>query len=197
MSIEWVIPSKHLVLCISSCVIPFSSYLQSFPATGSCPISQFFTSGGESIGVSASTPVLPINIQGLFPLWSTGLIFLLCKGLWVFSSTTFWRYWFFDAQPFFSCLALTSVMITGKAIALTIQIFLGKVMSLLFNPLSRFVIAFLPRSKHLLISWLQSSSTVILEPKKIKSVNISTFPPCICHEVMGPGSWSLFFAYWV
>ena len=171
---------------ISSCVIPFSSYLQSFPATGSFPVSQFFTSGGQSIGVSASTPVLQINIQGLFPLWLTGLISLLCKGLCrVFSSTTFWRYWFFDAQPFFSCLALTSVMITGKAIALTIQIFLGKVMSLLFKPLSRFVIAFLPKSKHLLISWLQSSSTVILEPKKIKSVTVAIVSSSVHHQVMG------------
>ena len=62
----------------------------------------------------------------------------------------------------------------------------GKVMSLLFNMLSRFVIAFLPRSKHLLISWLQSPSPVILEPKKIKSVTVTTFSPSICNEVMGP-----------
>ena len=67
-------------------------------------------------------------------------------------------------------------MTTGKNITLTTQTFVGKVMSLLFNMLSRFVIAFLPRSKHLLISWLQSSSAVILEPKKIKSVTVSTFP---------------------
>ena len=75
---------------------------------------------------------------------------------------------------------------TGKTIALTIQTFVSKVMSLLFNTLPKFVIAFLPRSKYLLISWLQASSTVILEPKKIKSVIVSTFPPSICHEVMGP-----------
>ena len=75
-------------------------------------------------------------------------------------------------------------MITGKTIALTIQVFVGKVTSLLFNTLSRFVIAFLPESKHLLISWLQSPSTVILELKKIKSVTASTFSPSICHEVM-------------
>ena len=74
---------------------------------------------------------------------------------------------------------------TGKTMALTIPTFVGKVMSLLFNTLSRFVIAFLPRSKYLLISWLQSPSTVILEPKKIKSVTVSTFSPSICHEVMG------------
>ena len=72
-----------------------------------------------------------------------------------------------------------------KTIALTTQIFVGKVMSLLFNMLSRLVIAFLPRSKRLLISWLQSPSAVILEAPKIKSVTVSTVSPSICHEVMG------------
>ena len=76
-------------------------------------------------------------------------------------------------------------MITGKIIALTIQIFVGKVMSLLFSTLSRFVIAFLPRRKCLLIWGLQSLSAVILEHKKIKFVSASTFSPSICHEVMG------------
>ena len=75
-------------------------------------------------------------------------------------------------------------MTTGKTIALTVWTFVGKVMSLLFNKLSRFVIAFLPRSKSLLISWLQSPSAVILEPKKIKSVTVSIVSPSICHEVM-------------
>ena len=75
-------------------------------------------------------------------------------------------------------------MTTGKTIALTIWIFVDKVISLLFNMLSRFVIAFLPRSKHLLISWLQSPSTVILEPKKIKSVTVSIASPSTYHEVM-------------
>ena len=74
-------------------------------------------------------------------------------------------------------------MTTGKTIALIIQTFVDKVIFLLLNTLSGFVIAFLPRSKHLLISRLQSPSTVILEPKKIKSVTVSTFPPSICHEV--------------
>ena len=76
-------------------------------------------------------------------------------------------------------------MTTGKTIALTIQNFVSKVMSLLFNMLSRYVIAFLPRRKHHLISWLLSLATVILEPKKIKSVTVATFSPSICHEVMG------------
>ena len=77
-------------------------------------------------------------------------------------------------------------MTTGKPIALTIWTFVGKVTSLLFNMPSRFVIAFLPRSKHLLISWLQSPSAVILEPEKIKSVTVSIVSPFICHKVMGP-----------
>ena len=80
-------------------------------------------------------------------------------------------------------------MTTGKTIALTKQTFVGKVMSLLFNMLSGLVITFLPRSKHLLISWLQSTSSVILESKKIKSLTVSTVStvyPSICHEVMGP-----------
>ena len=76
-------------------------------------------------------------------------------------------------------------MTTGKTVALTTRTFVSKVMSLLFNMLSRFVIAFLPRSKCLLNSWLQSPSTVILESKKTKSVTVSTFSPSICHEVMG------------
>ena len=76
-------------------------------------------------------------------------------------------------------------MTTGKAIALTRQTFVGKVMSLLFNKLSRLVIVFLPRSKHLLISWLQSPSALVLEPKKIKSLTVSIVSPSICHEVVG------------
>ena len=76
-------------------------------------------------------------------------------------------------------------MTTGKTIVLTRWTIVGKVIPLLFNMLSRLVIAFLPRSKHLLISWLQSLSAVILEPKKIKSVTVSIVSPSICHGVMG------------
>ena len=85
-------------------------------------------------------------------------------------------------------------MTTGKAIALTRWTFVGEVMSLLYSVLSRLVIAFLPRSKHLLISWLQSPSSVILEPRKIKSLTASTVSPCICHEVMGPDA--MIFVFW-
>ena len=81
---------------------------------------------------------------------------------------------------------------TGKTIALT---FVGRVMSLLFNTLSRFVIASLPKSKHLLISWLQSPSAVILEPKKIKSVTVSIVSPTICHETMRPDT--MIFVFWM
>ena len=84
-------------------------------------------------------------------------------------------------------------MTTGKTIALTRWTFVGKLMSLLFNTLFRLVIAFLPRSKHRLISWLQSPSAVILEPKKIKSVTVSIVSPSICHEVMGPDAIILVF----
>ena len=84
-------------------------------------------------------------------------------------------------------------MTTGKTIALTRWTFVGKVMSLLFNMLSRLVIASLTRSKHLLISWLQSPSVVILEPEKIKSDTVSIVSPSFCHEVMGPDAMILVF----
>ena len=84
-------------------------------------------------------------------------------------------------------------MTTGKTIALTRWTFLGKVMSLLLNILSRMVITFLPRSKHLLISWLQSPSAVILEPKKLKSDTVYTVSPSVAHEVMGPDAMILVF----
>ena len=93
---------------------------------------------------------------------------------------------------------LTSVHDYWKNHSLNIRTFVDKIMSLLFNMLSKFVIAFLPKSKHLLISWLQSPSTVILDPKKIKSVTVSTFSPFICHEVMGPDAMILkVFECWV
>ena len=82
---------------------------------------------------------------------------------------------------------------TGKTIALTKRTFVDKVMSLLFNMLSRLVISFLPRSEHLLISWPQSPSAVILEPQKIKAATVSTVSPSICHEVMGPDAMILVF----
>ena len=177
-SSQWCHPT------ISSSVIPFSSWLQSFPALGSFPISQFFASGGQNIGVSASTSVLPVNIQDRFPLGWTGWIPLQSKGLSrVFSNNTVQS---INSSAFFMAQLSHPYMATGKTIALTRWTFVGKVMSLLFNMLFMLVIAFLPRSQHLLISWLHSPSAVILEPNKIKSVTVSIVFPSICHEVMGP-----------
>ena len=93
-------------------------------------------------------------------------------------------------SAFFTVQLSHPYMITGKSIALTRQTFVGKVMSLLLNMLSRLVITFLPRSKHLLISWVQSPSTVILEPPKIKSATVSIVSPSISHEVMGPDAFT-------
>ena len=96
-------------------------------------------------------------------------------------------------SAFFTVQLSHPYMTTGKTIALTRRTFVGKVMSLLFNMLSRLVITFLPRSKRLVISWLQSPSAVILEPRKIKSAIVSTVSPSICHEVMGPDAMILVF----
>ena len=129
---------------ISSSVIHFS-FLQSFPGSGSFPVSQFFSSGGQSIGISVSISVLPMNIQDWFPLGWTGWISLQSKGLSrVFSNTTVQKHQFFSA---WLSLWSNSCMTTGKTIALTRWTFVSKVMSLLFNMLSRLVITFLPRSK--------------------------------------------------
>jgi hypothetical protein len=96
-------------------------------------------------------------------------------------------------SAFFTVQLLHPYMTTGKTIALTRWTLVGKVISLLFNMLFRLLITFLPRSKHLLISWLQSPSAVILEPQKIKSDTVSTVSPSICHEVMGPDAMILVF----
>ena len=138
-SSQWCHPT------ISSSVIPFSSCLQSFPASGSFQISQLFSSGGQSIGVSASTSVLPMNTQGWSPLGWTGWISLKSKGLSrVFCNTTVQKHQFFGTQILYSP-TLTSIHDHGKTIALTRWTFLGKVMSLLFNMPSRLVITFLPK----------------------------------------------------
>ena len=135
---------------ISSSVIPFSSCLQSFPASGSFTVSQFFTSGGQCIGVSASASVLPMNIQDWFPLGWTGWISLQSKRRSrVFSNTTVQKHQFFGSQLSLQSNSQHPYMTTGKTIALTGPTFVGKVMCLLFNMLSRLVITFLPRSKRL------------------------------------------------
>ena len=148
-------------------------------------MSPFFTSGGQSIGISASASILLMNIHDLFPLGWTGWISLQSKGLLrVFSNTIVQKHQFFSTQLFLMVHLSHPFMTTGKTIALTRWIFVRKVMSLLFNMLSKFIIAFLPRSKCFSISWPQSPSAVILEPKKKKSVTVSIVSPSICHEVM-------------
>ena len=114
------------------------------------------------------------TIKSLLQHYSSKASILRCSALFIAQ----------NSQPY---------MTTGKSIALTRWTLVGKVISLLFNMLSRLVIAFLPRSKHLLISWLQSPSAVIWEPPKIKSATVSTVSPFICHEVMGPDAMILVF----
>ena len=182
MSIESVMLSNHLILCHL-----FILCLQSFLASVSFPMSRLFASGGQSTGASASASDLPMNIQGWFPLVLIDL--LAVQGtrkslLWHYNSKAS----ILQRSAFFVVQVSHPYMTTGKnkkkqkkQIDLTIWTFVSKVISLLFNVLSRFVIAFLPRRKCLLISWLKSLSTVILESKKIKSVTASIFPiylPC-------------------
>ena len=154
------VPSNHLILCC-----PLLLHLQSFPASGSSPMSQFFASGGQSIGVY-SFSISPSNAY-------SGLISFRIDSFDVLAvqrthtsllqhhtskASILWCSGFFIVQLFHP------YMTTGKSIALTRWTFVGKVMSLLFNNLSSLVVTFLLRSIHLLISWLQSPSAVILEP---------------------------------
>ena len=179
----------------SSVAISFSSVpffcLQTFLALGSFSMSQFVTSGGQSIGVSASTSVLPMNIQDWFPFRLTGMITLLSKGLVNFLQHHSSKASVLLHLVFFTVQLSHPYVTTGKTIALTRWTIVGKVMSLVFNMLSRFVIAVLPRNKCLLISWLQSPSAVNLGPQKIMSVSIVS--PVICPEVMGPDAIILVF----
>ena len=137
-----------------------------------------------------------MNIRNWFPLGLTSFISLLNKGLSrVFSSTTALKASSLQCSAFLRVQLSHLYMTTGKTIALTRWTFLGKVMSLLFNMLSRFVIAFLPKSNCLLILCLQSPTAVILEPKKTKSLTVSMYPPPIYHEVMGLDA--MIFIFWM
>ena len=148
MSIESVMPSNHLILY---CPL----LLPSFNLAQHQGLFQWVDSlhqGGQSIWASASASVLPMNIQGWFPLGLTGFISMKSKGLSrVFSSTIIWKHQFFGAQPFLWSNSQISTWLLENH-SFHYMDFVSKVMSLLFNPLSRLVIAFLPRSKHLLIS---------------------------------------------
>ena len=140
---------------ISSSVVPFSSCPRSLPASQSFPMSQLFTWGDQNTGVSALASVLTNNTQDWSTLGWIGWISLQSKGLSrVFSNTTVQKHQFLRHSDFFTVQLSHHYMTTGKTIALTRRTFVGTVMSLLFNMLSRQVITFLPRNKRLLISWL-------------------------------------------
>ena len=159
-------------------------------------MSQQFTSDGQSIRISASTSVLPMNIQDWFPLGCTGWISWKFKVLSRVLQHHSSKISILRHSAFFTVQLSHPYMTFGKTIALTRWTFVGKVMSLLFNMLSKLVITFLPRSKHLLISWLQSASAVILELSKIKSVTVSTVSPSICMKWWDQMPWSSFSECW-
>ena len=169
MSIVSVMPSNHLILCRPLLLLP-----PIVPASESFPMTQLFASGGQSIGVSALASVLPMNTQT--DLLQNGLVGSPCspgnlKSLLQHHSS---KPSILQHSAFLIVQLSHPYMTTGKTIALTRQTFVGKVMSLLLNMLCRLVITFLPRSKRLLISWLQSPSSVIWDPPKKKSDTVST-----------------------
>ena len=148
-------------------------------------MSHLFESGSQNVGASASASLLPTNIQSWFPLGLIGLTSLQSKGLSrVFSSATVWKHQFFSTQPSLQSNSYICTWLLEKPWLWLYVLFSAK-WYLFFNTLSSFVIIFHPRNKHFLISWLQSLSAVILEPKKIKSVTASTSSPSICLELMG------------
>ena len=134
-----------------------------------------------------------MNIQDWFPLGLTVLISMQTRSLKSLLQHHNSKASILWCSAFFMVQLLNPYMTTGKTIALTRRTFVVKVLSLLFNMLFRLVTAFLPRSKNLLISWLQPPSALILEPPKIKSVTLSIVSPSICHEVRGPDAMILVF----
>ena len=191
MSTESVMPSNHLIL---RCPVLLPSSI--FPSI----IRVFSNKSVLHIRWpkhwSFSFIISPYNeYQDWFPLGWTDWISLQSKGVQVKSLLQHHssKASILRCSAFFTVQLSHPYMTTGKSIALTRQTFVGKLMSLLFNTLSSLVIAFLPKSKPLLISWLQSPSAVILEPRKIKSATVSTVSPSISHEVMGPDAMILVF----
>ena len=181
MSIESVMPSSHLILCHPLLLLSL------FPS-----IRVFFNESVLLIRwpkyLNFSFNISPSNEYSGLIFFRTDSFDLLAvqgtlKSLFQHHSS---KASILQHSAFFMVQFSHPYMTTGKTIALTRQIFVGKVMSLLFNVLSRLVIAFLPRRKHLLISWLQSPYAKILEPKKMKSVTVSIVSPSTCREVMGP-----------
>ena len=189
MSIELAMPSNHLILCRPLLLLP--SIFPSIRAFSSESVLRIRWPKYWSFSFSIS----PSNkYSGLIPFRMDCLDLLTVQGtlkslLQHHSSKTS----VLRCSAFFIVQLSHPYMTTGKTIALTRRTFVSTVMSLLFNMLSRFVITFLPRSKRLLISWLQSPSSVILEPKKIKSLTVSIVSPSVCHEMMGSDAMILVF----
>ena len=189
MSIESMMPSNHLILCRPLLLLP--SILPSITVFSNESVLRIKWPKDWSLRFS----VCPFNeYSGLISFRIDWLDLLAVQGTLKIlfqhhcsKASVFWHSAFFIVQlshPY---------MTTGEIIALTRWTFVGKAMSLFFNMLFRLVRTFLPRSKHLLISWLQSPSAVILEPPKIKSATVSTVSPSICHEVVGPDAMILVF----
>ena len=155
MSVESVMPSNYLIHCHSFLFLQTSVFPSIRVFSKVSKKSWLFASGGQSIGASASQHPLPMNIQGWFPLGLTDLISLLSKGLSrIFSSTTVEKHRFFGTHPSLWSSSYIHAWLTGKTIALTILTFVYKVMSLLFNTLPSFIIAFLPMSYYFLDSYV-------------------------------------------
>ena len=189
MSIEWVMPSNHLILC--GPLLPSSTIFPSIRdfSDESAFHSRWPNYWSFSVNISPSNEysgLISFSIDWLAHLAVQGTLKNLLQHH--SSKASILRH-----SVFFTVQLSHPYMSTGKTITLTRQTFADKVTSLLFNMLSRLVITFLPRSRSLEISWLQSPSAVILEPPKIKSATISTVSPIICHEVMGLDAMNLVF----
>ena len=185
-SIESVMPSNHLIHCHALLLLPsnFPSIRVFSNESAVCIRWPKYWSFSFNISPSNEHPgLIAFRMDWLHLLAVQGTL----KGLLQHHSSKASILW---CLAFFIVQLSHPYMTTVKTIALTRWTFVGKVMSLLFNMLSRLVIIFLPRSKHLLISWLQSPSGVILEPRKIKSATVSTVSPSVCHEVMDQMPWS-------
>ena len=185
MPIESVLPCNHIILCrpllLLSSIFPS---IRVFSNESLLPIGwpKYWSSSVSPSNEYSGLISFRMDWLDLFAVRRT------LKSLLQYHSS--FVHQFFSAHP---SVWSNSHMTTGKIITLTIRTFVGKVRSLLFNMLSRFVVAFLPGSKRLLMSWLQSPHTVILEPKEIASVTVSTFSPSVCHEMMRPAAMTLVF----
>ena len=182
-------PSSHLILCHPLLLLPLiPPSIRVFSSESSRRMTwPKYWSFSFSISLSnENTGLISFRMDWLYLLAVQGTLKCLLQHQ-CLKASIFW------CSAFFTVQLSHPYMTTGKTIALTRQTFVGKVMSLLFNMLSRLVITFLPRSKHLLISCLQSPSAVILEPQNIKSDTISTVSPSISHEVLGPDAMTLVF----